>query len=114
MALVDRGLNDTERNRIHRLMPGVTVRIQTWEDSRTEAHVAFTHDHRTARDNEELLWTDGTGTTAHIVGSNEGSFPIDATRNQNRRPGWTPQIAEAELVTRYTDVISSGPFSTRP
>jgi len=114
MALVARGLSDTERNRIHRLMPGVTVRIRTVEDSRTHGHVGFTHDHRTARDNEELLWTDGTGTTAHIVGSNEGSFPIDATRNQNRRPGWTPEIAEAELASRYTDPVSSGPYPTRP
>ena len=124
MALVARGLSDTETNRIHRrtdergnfsgIGPGVTVRVQTWEDSRTQSHVAFTYDHRTTRDSEEMLFTARTGQVAHIVGSNEGSFPIDATRNQNRRPGWTPEIAEAELASRYTDVISSGPYPTRP
>lgn len=114
MALIGRPLDDTEVNRIHRLMPGVTVRIQTWEDSRTEVHKAFTYDHRTTRDSEEMLFTARTGQVAHIVGSNEGTVAIDANRNQNMRPGRTPEIAEAELASRYTDPVSSGPYPTRP
>ncbi len=116
MALIDQALEDTERNRIHRLLPGVTVRIVTSAPDRTGAHVGYTHDHRTSRDNEELLFTvpSSPRTVAFIVGSNEGSFAIDATRNQNRRPGWTPEIAEAELASRYTDEIKSGPYPTRP
>ena len=114
MALIARGLEDTVPKLIQRNIPAVTVRVQTWEDSRTEVHKAFTYDHRTTRDSEEMLFTARTGQVAHIVGSNEGTVAIDANRNQNMRPGRTPEIAEAELASRYTDPVSSGPYPTRP
>ena len=113
MALIGRPLDDTEVNRIHRLMPGVTVRIQTWEDSRTEVHKAFTYDHRTWRDSEGVGVAARTGQVAHIVGSQAGGYQIDAGRLQNMRPGRTPETNEGALASRYTDPVNSGPNSGR-
>ena len=110
MALVSPLLDDTQQRRVHSLMPAVTVRTRTVEDSRSQSHVAIVHDHRTTRDSEDLLFTARTGQVAHIVGANAGVGP----RNQNIRPGRVKGITNGIIGARFTERILEGPYPTRP
>ena len=98
----------SERLRVHRLIPAVTIRVVTWEGARrSQSDHAEVYDHRTAHDAEEMV--------VNERGAIDASFALTGSQeNDEIRPPHTILVSEANIAARFTDRIGSGPYPTRP